>query len=138
LIHGGIEAGPNAVLALAREGYKKSTIHPREAAEILSFPGLWNFLRRYPSMVWDEGLRSLSKKLFAESLQKLVPEIREEHLASGGAGVRAQAMSPDGTLLQDFHLIQKPRSLHVINAPSPAATASLAIAEEVVNRISLN
>jgi L-2-hydroxyglutarate oxidase len=138
LIHGGIEAGPNAVLALAREGYKKSTIHPREAAEILSFPGLWNFLRRYPSMVWDEGLRSLSKKLFAESLQKLVPEIREEHLAPGGAGVRAQAMSPDGTLLQDFHLIQKPRSLHVINAPSPAATASLAIAEEVVNRISLN
>ena len=138
LIHGGIEAGPNAVLALAREGYKKSTIHPREAAEILSFPGVWNFLRRYPSMVWDEGLRSLSKKLFAESLQKLVPEIREEHLAPGGAGVRAQAMSPDGTLLQDFHLIQKPRSLHVINAPSPAATASLAIAEEVVDRISLN
>ena len=135
LIHGGIEAGPNAVLALAREGYRKTDIHPREAAQILAFPGLWNFLRRYPSMVWDEGRRSLSKKLFARSLQKLVPEIRESHLAPGGAGVRAQAMSRDGTLLQDFHIVQKPRALHVINAPSPAATASLAIAEEIVGLI---
>ena len=132
LIHGGIEAGPNAVLALAREGYRKTDIHPREAAEILAFPGLWNFLRRYPMMAWDEGRRSLSKTLFARSLQKLVPEVRAEHLAPGGSGVRAQAMSRDGTLLQDFHLVQKPRALHVINAPSPAATASLAIAEEVV------
>lgn len=138
LIQGGIEAGPNAVLALAREGYRKTVIHPRETAEILSFPGLWNFLRRYRSMAWDEGLRSLSKTLFAESLQKLVPAIRPEHLAPGGSGVRAQAMSRDGTLLQDFHLVQKPRALHVINAPSPAATASLAIAEEVFRRIGLN
>jgi L-2-hydroxyglutarate oxidase len=138
LIHGGIEAGPNAVLALAREGYRKTDIRPREAAEILAFPGLWNFLRRYPSMVWDEGRRSLSKTLFAQSLQKLVPEIRPEHLAPGGSGVRAQAMSRDGTLLQDFHLVQKPRALHVINAPSPAATASLAIAEEIVGRIAMN
>jgi (S)-2-hydroxyglutarate dehydrogenase len=135
LIHGGIEAGPNAVLALAREGYRKTDIQPRDAAEIFSFPGLWNFLRRYPSMAWDEGRRSLSKALFAKSLQKLVPEIRAEHLAPGGSGVRAQAMSRDGTLLQDFHLVQKPRALHVINAPSPAATASLAIAEEIAGRI---
>jgi (S)-2-hydroxyglutarate dehydrogenase len=135
LIHGGIEAGPNAVLALAREGYLKSEIHPLEAAETLAFPGLWNFLHRYPSMVWDEGRRSFSKNLFAASLQKLVPEIRPEHLAPGGSGVRAQAMSRDGTLLQDFHLVQKPRALHVINAPSPAATASLAIAEEIVRRL---
>jgi L-2-hydroxyglutarate oxidase LhgO len=138
LIHGGIEAGPNAVLALAREGYRKTDIRPREATEILAFPGLWNFLRRYPSMVWDEGRRSLSKTLFAESLQKLIPEIRPEHLAPGGSGVRAQAMSHDGTLLQDFHMVQKPRALHVINAPSPAATASLAIAEEIVGRIAMN
>ena len=89
-------------------------------------------------MAWDEGRRSFSKKLFAESLQKLVPAIRAEHLTPGGAGVRAQAMSRDGTLLQDFYLVQKPRTLHVINAPSPAATASLAIAEEVVGRIGLN
>jgi L-2-hydroxyglutarate oxidase len=138
LIQGGIEAGPNAVLALAREGYRKTDIHPREAVEILVFPGLWNFLRRYPSMVWDEGRRSLSKPLFAQSLQKLVPEIRSEHLSPGGAGVRAQAMTRDGTLLQDFHMVQPPRALHVINAPSPAATASLAIAEEIVGRIGLN
>jgi L-2-hydroxyglutarate oxidase len=137
LIHGGIEAGPNAVLALAREGYRKTDIHPLEAAETLAFPGLWNFLRRYPAMAWDEGRRSLSKTLFAASLQKLVPEIRTGHLAPGGSGVRAQAMARDGTLLQDFHLVQKPRALHVINAPSPAATASLAIAEEVVGRIML-
>ena len=82
--------------------------------------------------------RSLSKTLFAQSLQKLIPEIRPEHLSPGGSGVRAQAMTRDGTLLQDFHLVQKPRALHVINAPSPAATASLAIAEEVVGRIGLN
>ncbi len=138
LIHGGIEAGPNAVLALAREGYRKTDIHPLEAAETLAFPGLWNFLRRYPAMAWDEGRRSLSKTLFAASLQKLVPEIRAGHLAPGGSGVRAQAMARDGTLLQDFHLVQKPRALHVINAPSPAATASLAIAEEIVGRIGLN
>jgi L-2-hydroxyglutarate oxidase len=138
LIHSGIEAGPNAVLALAREGYRKTDIHPREAAETLAFPGLWNFLRRYPSMVWDEGRRSLSKPLFAESLQKLIPEICPEHLAPGGSGVRAQAMTRDGTLLQDFHMVQTLRALHVINAPSPAATASLAIAEEIVGRIGLN
>ncbi len=137
LIHGGIEAGPNAVLALAREGYRKTDIHPFEAAETLAFAGLWNFLRRYPSMAWDEGRRSLSKTLFAESLQKLVPAIRAEHLAPGGSGVRAQAMARDGTLLQDFYLVHKPRALHVINAPSPAATASLAIAEEIVSRIML-
>ena len=135
LVHGGIEAGPNAVLALAREGYRKTDFHPLEAAETLAFPGLWNFLRRYPAMAWDEGRRSLSKTLFAGSLQKLVPAIRAEHLAPGGSGVRAQAMSRDGTLLQDFHLVQKHRALHVINAPSPAATASLAIAEEIVGRI---
>jgi L-2-hydroxyglutarate oxidase LhgO len=137
LIHGGIEAGPNAILALAREGYRKTSVHLLEAAEILAFPGLWNFLRRYPSMVWNESRRSFSKTVFAESLQKLVPEICAEHLTSGGSGVRAQAMSRDGTLLQDFHMIQKPRALHVINAPSPAATASLAIAEDIVSRISL-
>lgn len=104
----------------------------------LAFPGLWNFLRRYPMMAWDEGRRSLSKTLFAKSLQKLVPEVCAEHLAPGGSGVRAQAMSRDGMLLQDFHMIQKPRALHVINAPGSAATASLAIAEEIVVRIGLN
>lgn len=137
-INGGIEAGPNAVLAMAREGYRKTDVNFKEAAEILAFPGLWNFLRNYPSMAFSEIQRSFSKKLFAESLQKLVPEVCESDLVCGGSGVRAQAMSRNGLLLQDFHIIQKPRALHVINAPSPAATASLAIAGEIVDRIALN
>ena len=138
LIHGGAEAGPNAVLALAREAYRKTQFSLKDMAEILTYPGLWNFLLRHPSLIWDEGIRSLSRRLFAQALQKLVPEIREHHLLPGGAGVRAQAMLRNGTLLQDFCLLQKPRALHVINAPSPAATASLAIAEEIVARIGLN
>ena len=135
LIGGGIEAGPNAVLAFAREAYRKTQWNARDLAEALSFPGLWKFLARHPRMAWDEGLRSLSKKLFCQSLQRLVPDLREEDLAPGGAGVRAQAISPGGELVQDFRLVPGPRALHVVNAPSPAATASLAIGREVIARL---
>jgi L-2-hydroxyglutarate oxidase len=135
LIGGGIEAGPNAVLAFAREAYRKTQWNARDLAEALSFPGLWKFLARHPRMAWDEGLRSLSKKLFCLSLQRLVPDLREEDLAPGGAGVRAQAISPGGELVQDFRLVPGPRALHVVNAPSPAATASLAIGREVIARL---
>lgn len=135
LIGGGIEAGPNAVLAFAREAYRKTQWNARDLAEALSFPGLWKFLARHPRMAWDEGLRSLSKKLFCLSLQRLVPDLREEDLAPGGAGVRAQAISPDGELVQDFRLVPGSRALHVVNAPSPAATASLAIGREVIARL---
>jgi L-2-hydroxyglutarate oxidase len=135
LIGGGIEAGPNAVLAFAREAYRKTQWNARDLAEALSFPGLWKFLARHPRMAWDEGLRSLSKKLFCRSLQRLVPELREADLVPGGAGVRAQAISSDGELVQDFRLVPGPRALHVVNAPSPAATASLAIGREIVQRI---
>ena len=86
-------------------------------------------------MAWDEGMRSLSKKLFSQSLQRLVPDLREEDLLPGGAGVRAQAISSAGELVQDFRLVSGPRALHVVNAPSPAATASLAIGREVMERI---
>ena len=86
-------------------------------------------------MSWEEIKRSFSKRLFCESLQRLVPEIRESDLAPGGAGVRAQAMSPDGTLVQDFHLLPRRNALHVLNAPSPGATASLAIGEEIAGQI---
>lgn len=136
LIHGGIEAGPNAVLAFAREGYRKMDINPGDLLDALTFGGLWRFLGRHKRMCWDEVRRSLSRRLFCESLQRLVPEIREEDLEAGGAGVRAQAMSPDGTLVQDFHLVQGRRALHVLNAPSPAATASLAIGGEISRRVS--
>jgi L-2-hydroxyglutarate oxidase len=135
LIHGGIEAGPNAVLAWAREGYRKTDINLPDLWDALSFPGLWRFLRRHQSMCWQEWLRSFSKQRFCASLQRLVPEIQPEDLAPGGAGVRAQAMSVDGELVSDFHLIQRPRALHVLNAPSPAATASLAIGEEIAQRL---
>ena len=127
LIHGGIEAGPNAVLAFAREGYKWSNVNLRDLTESLCFPGLWRFLAKYPSLCGYEIRRSLSKSEFCRSLQKLVPEIREDDLETGGAGVRAQAMLPDGRLVEDFHFEEAPGILHVVNAPSPAATASLAI-----------
>ncbi|MCX8155065.1 MAG: L-2-hydroxyglutarate oxidase [Verrucomicrobiae bacterium] len=135
LIHGGIEAGPNAVLAWAREGYRKTDINVADLWDALSFPGLWRFLRRHQRMCWQEWVRSFSKRRFCASLQRLVPEIRPEDLAPGGAGVRAQAMSVEGDLVSDFHLIQRARALHVLNAPSPAATASLAIGEEICRRM---
>lgn len=135
LIHGGVEAGPNAVLALAREAYTKWDFSLRDMADAFSFPGLWNFLREHPSMCASEVARSLSKKLFARSLQKLVPEIQACDLQPGGAGVRAQAMLKNGSLVSDFWLAEGKNYLHILNAPSPAATASLAIAEEVVTKM---
>ncbi|MGA2279401.1 MAG: L-2-hydroxyglutarate oxidase [Verrucomicrobiota bacterium] len=135
LIHGGVEAGPNAVLAFAREGYKKTDFNPADLFDALSFGGLWKFLGRHKRMCWEELKRSFSKKLFCASLQRLVPEVRMEDLETGGAGVRAQAMSPDGTLVQDFSFVRGRRALHVLNAPSPAATAALAIGEEVARQV---
>lgn len=135
MIHGGIEAGPNAVLAFAREGYTKTDIRVADLWDAVTFKGLWNFLGKHKRMSWEEIKRSFSKRLFCESLQRLVPEIRENDLAPGGAGVRAQAMSPDGTLVQDFCLVARPKALHVLNAPSPAATASLAIGEEIAGQV---
>jgi L-2-hydroxyglutarate oxidase len=127
MIHGGIEAGPNAVLAWAREGYRKTDIDPFDMADAIGFSGLWRFMRKYPKMVTEEVARSFSKELFTRSLQKLVPAVQKHHLTEGGAGVRAQAMLPDGTLVQDFQLVRAKNALHVVNTPSPAATASLAI-----------
>ncbi len=135
LIHGGIEAGPNAVLAFAREGYRKSDINVRDLADTFSYSGFWRFLARYPSMCWSELRRSFSRELFCRSLQSLVPEIRPEDLDTGGAGVRAQAIDPKGDLVQDFRLVEAPHALHVLNAPSPGATASLAIGDEIAGRV---
>ena len=135
LIHGGIEAGPNAVLAFAREGYRFSDVSLRDMIDTLTYRGFWRFLLRYPSMCWDEFRRSYSKQLFCMSLQRLVPELRLEDLTTGGAGVRAQAISPSGELVQDFYFVCRDRALHVLNAPSPAATASLAIADEIVDLV---
>ncbi len=135
LIHGGIEAGPNAVLAFAREGYRNTDFNLRDLVETLTYRGFWKFLLRYPSMCWEEFKRSFSKALFCRSLQRLVPEIQIDDLIQGGAGVRAQALLPSGELLQDFYFVRQARALHVLNAPSPAATASLTIADEVVDMV---
>ncbi len=133
LIHGGVECGPNAVLAFAREGYTLATVNPRDLLDALTFPGLWRFLRRYPAMVRTELAQSFSKARFCRALQRLVPDVRPTDLERGGAGVRAQAMSPDGQLVQDFQVLARDNALHVLNAPSPAATACLAIGEHIVS-----
>lgn len=133
MIHGGVEAGPNAVLAFAREGYYKLDVSLRDMVETFTYPGFWRFFLRYPRMCWDELRRSLSKALFCRSLQRLVPELQIDDLVQGGAGVRAQALSPAGELVQDFHFVRQANALHVLNAPSPAATASLAIAGDVID-----
>ena len=135
LIHGGTEAGPNAVLAFAREGYRKTDINLRDLFDAVTYPGLWRFVARHPRMTALELWQSFSKRRFCKALQKLVPSIRVTDIEPGGAGVRAQAMARDGELIQDFYLIQRPAALHVLNAPSPAATASLAIGEEIVRQI---
>lgn len=135
MVRGGVEAGPNAVLALSREGYRKGRISPRDAAEALLFPGLWRFFRRWPRATWQEARRSLLKRDFVRSLQRLVPAVTAEDLLPGGAGVRAQAMRRDGTLVEDFEFAEGPAALHVLNAPSPGATASLAIGSEIAARV---
>jgi (S)-2-hydroxyglutarate dehydrogenase len=135
LIRGGIEAGPNAVLALAREGYKKTQIVPRDIFEVLTYPGFWKFLKKHRSMCLHELAQSFNKDRFCRALQRLVPEITVNDLEVGGAGVRAQALSPNGELLQDFCFVRQEGALHVLNAPSPAATASLAIADEIIGNV---
>jgi L-2-hydroxyglutarate oxidase len=101
----------------------------------MTFPGLWRFLKKYPKMCSYEIHRSLSRAEFCRSLQKLVPEIRSSDLLPGGSGVRAQAMTPNGALIEDFHFEQGAGILHVVNAPSPAATASLAIGAAIAEKI---
>ena len=135
MVNGCVEAGPNAVIAMAREGYTWGDINIRDLAESLSFPGLWKFMLKYPSLCSYEIWRSISRREFCRSLQKLVPEICEQDLETGSAGVRAQAMSADGSLVEDFSFVEGPGILHVVNAPSPAATASLAIGAEIARQL---
>lgn len=135
MIAGGVEAGPNAVLSLAREGYSKTAFDPRDAWDALTFGGLWRFVWRHAGMCWAELRRAFSRELFCRSLQELVPEVQPADLEPAGAGIRAQAMTPDGRLVEDFAFLELPRSVHVLNAPSPAATACLAIGEEVAGRL---
>ena len=131
MIGGGVEAGPNAVLAFAREGYRKTDINIRDLAKTLSFKGFWAMTGKYWQTGFGELYRSLSKSAFVRALQKLLPEITENDLIPGGAGVRAQAVSATGALVDDFVIKQSRNAIHVLNAPSPGATASLAIGQSI-------
>ena len=131
-IHGGVEAGPNAVLALKREGYRKTDIAFRDALTTLAYPGFWRMAAKYWRSGLDEYYRSLSKQAFVRALQRLVPEVRSEDLRPGGSGVRAQALDKRGALLDDFKIIAQDGIVNVCNVPSPAATASIAVARTIV------
>jgi (S)-2-hydroxyglutarate dehydrogenase len=128
---GGVEAGPNAVLALAREGYRHTHINLPDLWRTVSFKGFWMMAGKYWRTGFGELHRSLRKPAFVRALQKLLPEIRENDLIPGGAGVRAQAVSASGALIDDFVIKQSRNAIHVLNAPSPGATASLAIGQQI-------
>jgi len=132
-IGGEFEAGPNAVLAFAREGYRFGDINGRDMARLARYRGFWAMAGRYWRTGIEEFARSLSKRAFTRALQKLVPEIQPGDLMPGGSGVRAQAVARNGALVDDFEIVSSPRAIHVVNAPSPAATASLAIGDHIAH-----
>jgi len=134
MIHGGVEAGPNAVLSLKREGYRKTDFNARDAWEALTFSGFLRLAARYWKTGLGEMYRSFSKAAFVRALQRLLPELRAQDLEQGGAGVRAQALEPSGALVDDFSIHESAGVVHVLNAPSPAATASLLIGEAIAER----
>lgn len=131
-IHGGVDAGPNAVLAFKREGYRKGDFDLRDTFSSLTFPGFWRMAGKYWRMGLDETFRASNKKAFTAALQKLIPEIREQDLVPGGSGVRAQALGADGAMVDDFQFVADRQMLHVLNVPSPAATASIPIGKAIV------
>jgi L-2-hydroxyglutarate oxidase len=133
MIHGGVEAGPNAVLAFAREGYTQSTISLRDMGEMLAYRGFWTLARKHWRMSLGEFHRSFSKRAFVRALQRLLPELQEGDVHPAGAGVRAQALEPDGFLVDDFRIVEAWRMIHVLNAPSPGATASLSIGQTIAD-----
>jgi L-2-hydroxyglutarate oxidase len=131
MIAGGVEAGPNAVLAFKREGYKKSSFSLRDSWETFTYKGFLILISRFMRMGLGEMYRSFFRGAFVRALQGLIPEITGQDIAAGGAGVRAQALEPDGSLVDDFRIVQTGRMIHVLNAPSPAATAAISIGEHI-------
>lgn len=134
MVRGAVECGPNAVFAFKREGYDKLSFDLDETIETLNFPGFYNLARKYWKMGLDEWYRSFSKRAFVKGLQELIPSIRPEHLKPSPSGVRAMALKPNGEILDDFQFEVTNREIHVLNAPSPAATAGLAIGDEILKR----
>jgi L-2-hydroxyglutarate oxidase len=137
MAEGGIEAGPNAVLALGRHGYRWRNVNLRDLVGTLTFGGFWRMACKYWRTGSGEMHRSLSKRAFHKALSRLMPELKIEDLEPGGAGVRAQAMEPSGALVDDFRIVHAPRMVHVLNAPSPAATASISIGRHIAREASL-
>lgn len=135
MIDGTVEAGPNAVLAWRREGYQRSDISLRDLTETLTFAGFWKLSARFWRIGLEEHGRSFSKRLFVKSLQRLMPELKSDDLVPGGSGVRAQAVDAEGRMIDDFRIQTEGRMVHVLNAPSPAATASLSIGEHIADRV---
>ena len=133
-IHGGYEAGPTAVLAFAREGYRLQNVNVRDLSEMISSLGFWRMGWKYWRTEVYELYRSMSRSAFLRALQRLVPDLRDEDLEPGGSGVRAQTITPEGRLVDDFQIIEAPNAIHVLNAPSPAATASIAIGRHIAAR----
>jgi (S)-2-hydroxyglutarate dehydrogenase len=135
MVDGVVEAGPNAVLGFAREAYKKTTFDFKDLAEVLAYPAFWRLARSYWRTGAAEVFRSLSKRAFVRGLQRLVPEVERDDLFPAEAGVRAQALSRKGGLVDDFLIVEGRSSVHVLNAPSPAATASIPIGEYVADHV---
>ncbi len=135
MIGGGVECGPNAVLALAREGYRWSDINAVDLWDALSYAGFWRMAGRHWHTGFGEVWRSLSKKAFVKALSNLIPEVQAEHLTAVPAGVRAQALGPDGAMVDDFLISKQGSFLNVLNAPSPAATSALSIGETIVRQL---
>lgn len=133
MIEGGVEAGPNAVFALKREGYKKSDISIGDTLEAFLFGGFWNMAAKYWKMGFAEIYRSMNKGAFVKALQRIIPEVAASDVNPAGAGVRAQALDPDGKLVDDFRIVEAERMVHVLNAPSPAATASISIGKRIAH-----
>lgn len=138
MIHGGVEAGPNAVLAFRREGYTRSSFRGRDVLQMLGYRGFWRMAAKYYDMGIAEMYRSFSKRAFLKALQRLVPDLRWQDIHPAGAGVRAQAVDPDGKTVDDFRIVQAERMVHVLNAPSPAATASLSIGRTIAGMAAAN
>ena len=133
MIHGGVEAGPNAVLAFKREGYHRSSFDWADAWEIVAYPGFWQLARKHWRMGLGEFRRSFSRRAFVKALQRLIPELNLADVHRAGAGVRAQALEANGFLVDDFRIVETERMVHVLNAPSPAATASLSIGQTIAD-----
>jgi len=131
MINGGVEAGPNAVLAFKREGYSHTDISLRDVSEMIAYIGFWRMVLKYYKMGFGEFHRSISKSAFVKALKKLVPDIESDSIEKGGAGVRAQALETSGKLVDDFRIVEADRMIHVLNTPSPAATASISIGKHI-------